>query len=410
MYRSNKSWVLAFGAFACSQAPTEVPVHATERPSPPNAVGATRPVATPLLLVASPSPPREKPSEPVTAAGSTHASSEALPTMVFDWGTALMSDGRVVAQYIPDGLQPVAGESALTDGFMRVRNQEHTHLLREGVLSKPIPSYFQPGTVKMVAPFGECLLTHSAEVWCQFWTWAKRFKHFVEDDPSTRWYRLEPRRRARIVAVDGSAVVGCALIEDGRVDCWVGEDYSPVLTFPRPIKQVAVTLTSEDGSGPHICVLDDQGKVGCWGSGTSGQLGYVAPRGHQDEADYHAPWPPKKFLSFPSPAKKIYAFPDISCALLESADLWCWGRVAFKLKNGDPTPKYWTRLYKEDHGKLGGLLPIGTSTMPNSPIELPSDCNVKQLVPLAAQACVLCDSGCVKCWTESPAVGCLELR
>lgn len=172
-------------------------------------------------------------------------------------------------------------------------------------------------------------------------------------------------------------------------------------------------MTSTGGyeSGYHICLLNRDGDVGCWGSGTAGQLGYMAPAGKDADVEpkFHALNPPSQFLRFPSPARQIFAFPDQSCALLNDAELWCWGNTGDLQLRGQTAPsEYWRRLLLS--GSDTAPVATGASTLPSAPIALPADCSVKQVLPLPAGVCVLCESGCAKCWSREPPSECLAFE
>lgn len=71
--------------------------------------------------------------------------------------------------------------------------------------------------------------------------------------------------------------------------------------------------------GGHACVVLSAGSVQCWGNDRSGQLGRgsMSPGGKSGN--------PADVVMLTS-AKKIAAGGEVSCAIVESGAVWCWGR------------------------------------------------------------------------------------
>jgi hypothetical protein len=156
----------------------------------------------------------------------------------------------------------------------------------------------------------------------------------------------------------------------------------------------------------HFCVLLPNGEVGCWGDSSYGQTGYMAEIASVDRPELPGPerrrrTPPAAFLKFDSPAKQLAASGFESCALLENGKLWCWGNtdaLAFE----DPNEQTFQERMAQKQLPNGPLpKPLGASTLPRSPIKLPSACNVKDFSLVSGQLCVSCAGGCSKCWGES---------
>jgi len=94
------------------------------------------------------------------------------------------------------------------------------------------------------------------------------------------------------VAVAGTSVSTCALLDNGQVSCWgwgnagrlgygntnsIGDNETPAANpvnggvVPLPVGRTATAL---GGGDAQICAVLDNGSVTCWGYGNFGQLGY----------------------------------------------------------------------------------------------------------------------------------------
>lgn len=94
---------------------------------------------------------------------------------------------------------------------------------------------------------------------------------------------------------------------DASNDIWSGEENSFI--------QVKAGLL-------HTCALDGLGQVFCWGSNKYGQLGYERPGNiNSDEPSIS-----KDPVALERPAAMISVGREHSCALLDTGDLYCWGR------------------------------------------------------------------------------------
>lgn len=305
--------------------------------------------------------------------------------LLLGWGSALLLDGRLV---LPRGVVGEHADALLPRGFLWGRENGALRLVRAGATSPQVPSFFQTWSIAQLSPSGACLLTESGEIWCHGFSRSLRFEAPIEDSVGLHWYRLTTRSQKRALSVDGDSTFGCAVLDGGQADCWLGERPFALLSFPVPIVQAAVTSTGGYESGYHICLLNRDGEVGCWGSGTAGQLGYMAPAGKDVDVEpkFHALNPPRQFLRFPSPARQIFAFPDQSCALLNDGDLWCWGNTGDLQLRGQASPsEYWRRLLRS--GSDTAPVATGASTLPSAPIALPAECRAQQVLPLPFVCC-----------------------
>jgi alpha-tubulin suppressor-like RCC1 family protein len=114
----------------------------------------------------------------------------------------------------------------------------------------------------------------------------------------------------------------CALQTSGTVACWGADNngglgdgkFGPVDAYPTPIPLDggAVALTA---GGTHACALLTDGRVQCWGSNADGQLGNGGPE---------QTLPPVDVVGLPAPVTAISAGYWHTCAIAAS-EAWCWG-------------------------------------------------------------------------------------
>lgn len=124
----------------------------------------------------------------------------------------------------------------------------------------------------------------------------------------------------------------CSLLEDGNVSCWgrsfsgalgygnieiVGDNESPGAAVELPGPAIALTVGPE-----HNCAILDDGAISCWGSGSYGKLGYAStsPIGDDETPATKSP------VQLGGPTVAITTGRDHTCALVESGDVFCWGR------------------------------------------------------------------------------------
>lgn len=219
-----------------------------------------------------------------------------------------------------------------------------------------------------------------------------------------RWCRSQFPEGKQVKQIVGWIGKGCALTHEGQLLCWPAPQgrTKPVevnLGKQRQAKSVAV------GSG-HICVLTTDGEVGCWGGASKGQLGYMG-EGPYHDSGYHGPpvnsfyrrTPPTHFLTFDSPAKEVYASSKMSCALLENGELWCWGDTGkLKFQSGEAQAWMDRMILRRNDRNQPVFKPVFESTLPDAPLELPKDCDPRDVSISGGSVCVICENDCVKCW------------
>lgn len=125
----------------------------------------------------------------------------------------------------------------------------------------------------------------------------------------------------RVVDVTAGGEHSCALLQDGRVQCWganwwgqLGEGTTTLRSVPVFARIDEVTTISAGGG--HTCAVKRTGAAYCWGDNANGQLGAG------DEADRLEPTP---VVGFTSSVAAIAAGSRQTCALLDDGQAQCWG-------------------------------------------------------------------------------------
>jgi uncharacterized repeat protein (TIGR01451 family) len=150
-----------------------------------------------------------------------------------------------------------------------------------------------------------------------------------------------------VVAVEASDSASCALLADGSVQCF-GVNFGGQLGGGAtgdslvPVRVVGLNgIVTELASGQyHYCALLSDGRVQCWGTNFRGQLG----DGTLVDS-LHA-----VTVSGISTATSVVAGAHHSCALLADGSVKCWGGA------GSNPPEYVTRLLGDGSGQ-GSLTP-----------------------------------------------------
>ncbi len=125
------------------------------------------------------------------------------------------------------------------------------------------------------------------------------------------------------VAVELSAGGGhsCALLADGRVQCWGANWWGQLgdgTTTPRynPVYAHADAVAALSAGSSHTCAVTTDGAALCWGDNAAGQLG---DGGWSDQSE------PTPVLGLEQGIRSISAGSAHSCAVLEGGRVACWG-------------------------------------------------------------------------------------
>jgi len=134
---------------------------------------------------------------------------------------------------------------------------------------------------------------------------------------------------ARVLGVGAGAGYTCVLRQDRAVLCFggnalgqlgLGSDVVSVGAEGLPTRTVALNGTVRElrGSDSHVCALLTDGRVQCWGSGRFGKLGYGA------EYDVFDPQHAGE-VDVGHSVRTIQLGPNTSCAIGDFGSLKCWG-------------------------------------------------------------------------------------
>ena len=172
-------------------------------------------------------------------------------------------------------------------------------------------------------------------------------------------------------ALAANAFHSCAVLADGGVECWGGNNYGQLgngtsLQSNVPVAVTGLTDATDLAVGYyHSCAIVGGGGAACWGQGGYGQLGDgVRP----------------SFALVPvavsgiTDATALIAGDRHTCAILGNGDMSCWGSNWF--------------------GQLGN----GTNDESIAPIAVPGITGVTDLAAGTGHTCVIVDDEAVSCW------------
>ena len=200
------------------------------------------------------------------------------------------------------------------------------------------------------------------------------------------------------VAVSGTDVSTCALLDNGTVTCWgwgnsgrlgygntntIGDDETPAQNpvavgyVPLPVGRTAVGVAADY---QHTCALLDNGQLSCWGDGSKGRLGYGNTNSIGDD-EYPSANPVNGGIVPQPPSRRVVAVTlgtEATCAILTDARVVCWGQT-------------WS---------LPVNTRVGDVTTAASAVAIPMAVH-RRVVSLGAGAvttCALADDGVLTCW------------
>jgi len=133
-------------------------------------------------------------------------------------------------------------------------------------------------------------------------------------------------------AIAAGAYHSCALIDDGSVSCWgdnrfgqLGDGTTRRRSNAVAVRGLAGRARAIAAGGVFTCALLEDGRVQCWGSDEMGELGDGDASGASAP---HAALEPAAAVALPGSATRVVAGDLHACAEVEREDgaqLYCWG-------------------------------------------------------------------------------------
>jgi alpha-tubulin suppressor-like RCC1 family protein len=181
------------------------------------------------------------------------------------------------------------------------------------------------------------------------------------------------------VSVSASFQFTCAVLSDGRVQCWGANDIGQLGTgttesSSRPVAVSGITTAVAVAAGSdHACAVLSGGGVQCWGANGTGQLG--------DRTTVNSFSP--VMVSGVTTAVAIAAGGAHTCAVLSGGGVQCWGaNFVGQLGTGTDTGP-----------ELCGDFPCRTTPVPVSGLS-----NAMAIAAGGAHTCAVLSDGRVQCW------------
>ena len=212
-----------------------------------------------------------------------------------------------------------------------------------------------------------------------------------------------PNRPATFRSISAGAFHTCAIVDDGSVKCWgdnssgqlgvgdtnargdglgeMGDDLPTVdLGTGRTARALATGAT-------HTCALLDDSTVKCWGDNFSGQLGYGNTNDRGDGPNEMGDLLPAVDLGTGRTAIAISAGNAITCAILDTGDLKCWGfGMLGELGSGSSVTR------GDGPNEMGDLMPV---------VNLGTGRTAAAVTIGDFHVCAVLDNGSLKCWGGS---------
>jgi len=145
------------------------------------------------------------------------------------------------------------------------------------------------------------------------------------------------------VAVSAGVYHTCAILDNAELKCWgygnrgqlgydsqdnKGDGAGEMASLATVNLGSGRTAVAVSAGGHHTCAILDNGELKCWGYGASGQLGYDSTDHKGDEAGEMASLA-AVFLGVNRTAVAVSPGDCHTCAILDNAELKCWGQGAY---------------------------------------------------------------------------------
>jgi alpha-tubulin suppressor-like RCC1 family protein len=183
----------------------------------------------------------------------------------------------------------------------------------------------------------------------------------------------------------------CALLTSGEVRCFgansagqlgigntqnIGDDELPSSS---PLVDLGGMKAIELSAGfAHTCAILEGGSVKCWGDNMRGQLGL----GHTDNIGDDEAVSSAGFVSLPRPARKIYSGTRYNCALLDNANVVCWGENQF----GQLGYGHTLNVGDDEAADAYGYVSVGAGVVK------------MDISTISFHSCAVLNNGNMKCW------------
>jgi alpha-tubulin suppressor-like RCC1 family protein len=192
----------------------------------------------------------------------------------------------------------------------------------------------------------------------------------------------------------------CALLDNRQVKCW-GSNFAGQLglgdtnnrgdaasemgdSLPAVSLGTGRTAKAIEAGGYHSCAILDNSQVKCWGQNTYGQLGIGDTAHRGDAASEMGDSLPTVSLGTGRTATQLGAGAFYTCALLDNAQVKCWGSNTYgQLGLGD------TSTRGDAGSEMGDSLPT---------VSLGAGRSATAIAVGSYHACALLDNSRVKCW------------
>lgn len=203
-----------------------------------------------------------------------------------------------------------------------------------------------------------------------------------------------------VVAVASGTQHACAIVEEGRVKCWGGNDSGQLglgdteargdqsgemgerLPFVELGNRKKASMLATSGS--FTCALFDDGAIKCWGSNTEGWLGLGDTEDRGDDPGEMGDALPELDLGTSGRAVDVDVGGGFACAVLDTGAVKCWGSNEF-WQLGNST----LGTLGDQPGEMGDALPT---------VALGADAFAIGVSAGGSHACALFEDGGVKCW------------
>lgn len=221
-----------------------------------------------------------------------------------------------------------------------------------------------------------CALNTSGAVWC----WGSNLLgQLGNSTTNTSYVPVKVLGLADVQEISAAAgAYTCARLGSGKVKCW-GSNVSGLMGDSSrinalvPVEISGLTGVKQISAGfSHACAIVADNRVKCWGMNSFGQLG------NNSQTDSPTP----VFVSNLGNVKQISvsAHRALSCALIESGDVYCWGSNRRNSFMGDATIAY-------------ALVPVA----PN----ITGLIGVKHIETSGSYICFINQQDEVQCWGEN---------